>query len=257
MNFFFCIDNPEFKCRLTLPKFKNEKNLDKNIELFSLTINNNSWNLSRPKYKSDNDFFYIDENNHVLNSIYFLAKKEEADKIIKNNIISNINNTTDTNPAFRANLEVENSSGGFSSYQSDYPFSMIKISSGILSPLSILLSKDAEKNIIYFKNIFFKPEINNCDYYIINYPNKKILEKGTVQTNRTNIINIKNEFIEENNYFFTTSIAGIPIYYYEKNNHISFEHTHPPHQYILSNDKYILVKNLKKKFYDIISEKNL
>ena len=39
----------------------------------------------------------------------------------------------------------------------------------------------------------------------------------------------------------------------KKNNHISFEHTHPPHQYILSNDKYILVKNLKQKFHDIIS----
>lgn len=253
MNFFFCIDDPDIKCRLTIPKFQNETNLSENIELFSLKINNNTWEISIPKYRSDDDFFYIDEINHTINSIYFLAKKEETKQIIKDNVITDINSITDTNPAFRANLEIENSAGGFSSYQSDYPFNMTKINSGILSPLSILLSKNAEKNTIYFRNIFHKPEIENCNYYIINYQNKKILEKGTIQKNKTNKINIKNEFIEENNYFFTSNIAGIPIYYYEKKNHISFEHTHPPHQYILSNDKYILVKNLKKKFHDIIS----
>ena len=73
MNFFFCIDNPDIKCRLTVPKFQNETILSENIELFSLTINNDTWEISIPKYRSDDDFFYIDENNHVINSIYFFV----------------------------------------------------------------------------------------------------------------------------------------------------------------------------------------
>lgn len=253
MNFFFCLDDPNIESKLTIPKFQNESNLIKSVQLFSLNIKNHNWVLNIAPYETDDDFFYIKQNNHMIGSIYFLAKEKEAKKITKNNIICNINTLTDTNPAFRANLEIKNSAGGFSSYQSDYPFSMTKINSGIVSPISILLSKSAEKNTIYFRNIFFKPIIENTNYYIINYKQKKILEKGIIQSNKTNKINIKSEFINEDNYFFTSNISGIPIYYYEKNNHISFEHTHPPHQYILSDDKYTLVKQFKKKFYDIIS----
>ena len=37
-----------------------------------------------------------------------------------------------------------------------------------------------------------------------------------------------------------------------KNNHISFEHTHPPHHYILSEDRYKTVANIKNEFKKII-----
>tara|TARA_B100000989_G_scaffold3409_1_gene2370 strand:- start:13058 stop:13819 length:762 start_codon:yes stop_codon:yes gene_type:complete len=253
MNFFFCLDDTNINSKLTIPKFQNEQNLKQSILLFSLHSQNNKWILNKTECDSDCDFFYIKDKDHIHNTIYFLAQENDAHNIIKNNVISNINKLTDTNPAFRANLEIENEMGGFSSYQSDYPFDMIKISNGILSPLSILLTENADINKIYFRNIFFKPTAHNGNYYIINKKQKKILEQGIIETNKTNIIHIKNDFINEENYFFTSNISGIPIYFSQKNNHISFEHTHPPHQYILSEDKYSLVKNLKKNFNEIIN----
>ena len=32
------------------------------------------------------------------------------------------------------------------------------------------------------------------------------------------------------------------------------EHTHPPHEYILSSDRFLRIKNLKNKFNEIIKE---
>ena len=37
------------------------------------------------------------------------------------------------------------------------------------------------------------------------------------------------------------------------NNDISFEHTHPPHEYILSEDKFKTISELKKEINAIIN----
>jgi hypothetical protein len=34
--------------------------------------------------------------------------------------------------------------------------------------------------------------------------------------------------------------------------HISFEHTHPPHEYILSQNKYKIIKDIKNEINEII-----
>ena len=39
--------------------------------------------------------------------------------------LTKFNNFTSTSPAFRCNLEISSDKGGFSSYQSEYPFNMI------------------------------------------------------------------------------------------------------------------------------------
>ena len=38
-----------------------------------------------------------------------------------------------------------------------------------------------------------------------------------------------------------------------KNSSLSFEHTHPPHEYILSDNKFIKVSDLKKEINEIIN----
>ena len=49
---------------------------------------------------------------------------------------------------------------------------------------------------------------------------------------------------------------GIPTFLTIKNNHLSFEHTHPPHEYILNKEKFKIVADLKNKFNDIINKEN-
>ena len=43
MNFFFSIKNGKLDCALTIPKFKNNKEIDKKYILFCLQIKNNKW----------------------------------------------------------------------------------------------------------------------------------------------------------------------------------------------------------------------
>ena len=89
-----------------------------------------------------------------------------------------------------------------------------------------MLDSSAEKNILFFKNIYFEPTIEKSKLYIVDIK-KKIIEKLDIFTNTTNEINIKKEYIINNFYIFTDKILGIPLFLSIKNNHISFEHTHP------------------------------
>ena len=62
----------------------------------------------------------------------------------------NLNDYTDTHPAFRANLKIEIKSGGYSSYQSEYPHNMISKQGNVLSPISNLLNRDAQQKFYIF-----------------------------------------------------------------------------------------------------------
>ena len=116
---------------------------------------NNQWIISQEVLDEDRNFFYISKGNDN-HKIYFLSNHQEIKdlKNRKNNQLLNLNLITDTDPAFRANLQMESINGAFSSYQMEYPYSMTTKNGRILSSLSMLLSKKAELNRVYFRNIF-------------------------------------------------------------------------------------------------------
>ena len=76
---------------------------------------------------------------------------------------------------------------------------------------------------------------------------KKILKTLIAKTNYTNLFNIDNKLINSDNYIFSKNYLGIPIFISIKNKHLSMEHTHPPHEYIISKDKFQRVSALKNK----------
>ena len=85
------------------------------------------------------------------NEVYFLAYQNDfiGYDYLK---LKNFNNFTDTVPAYRANFKIYiKERGGFSSYQSDYPFSMVTKKGSILSALSSLCNKSADRNILFLK----------------------------------------------------------------------------------------------------------
>ena len=122
----------------------------------------------------------------------------------------------------------------------------------ILSPINLLLNKNADKNIIFFKNIFYKPQVNKSKLYFINFKKKKIIREVEIKKNYLNEIEVANEHISKDIYIFTEELLGIPLYLSIKNNHLSFEHTHPPHHYILSEDRFKIVSKIKNEFKNII-----
>lgn len=253
MNFFFGINNFDFYSTLNIPRFQNSGKIDKNYNLYVLNIQNNKWNFENLKTEYNSDFFFVDKKNCNNENVFFLASKEDIKKNHNFKIIKNLNSFTDTKPAFRANLEICKIDGGLSSYQSEYPIKMIEKKGSVLSPIDLLTNHNADKNYIIFKNIYSKPIKEKFEGYFIDRRNKKIIKRINLVTNLTNFIEIDNNLIGKGYYFFTRDYTGIPIFLSEHSGHLSFEHTHPPHEYILTEDKYDRVSNMKKEFYEITS----
>lgn len=253
MNFFSGINNNLFKSEIQIPLFQNKNFTKSNLRLFKVYPKNGKWILKKISKEKIIDYFYILKNEDISNNeIFFLADEtilnEFDDKKLKN-----LSNFTDTNPAFRANFKIYLTRGGFSSFQSEYPYSMINKKGTILSSINSIANPDADKNYILIRNIFVEPIEENFKAYLVNYKTKCIEQKFEIKTNYTNCIEISNNFIKPEIFLVTDKYLGIPMYISVKNNHLSFEHTHPPHEYILSENKFLKVTNLKKEINEIIS----
>lgn len=253
VNFFYGINNDIFKSKIQIPIFQNRNFKKSDLKLFKIYPKNNQWVLKEVSNKKINDYFYVLKNQDVLNNeIFFLADNTVFDMFDENKIV-NFNKFTDTEPAYRANFEIYLNEGGFSSYQSEYPFSMIVKKGTILSSISSISNPDAEKNFVLIKNIFEKPIEENFNMYFVNYETKSIEEQFEIKTNYTNCIEINSKLIKPEIFLVTDKYLGIPMYVSVKNKFLSFEHTHPPHEYILSKNKFLKVSNLKKEINEIIS----
>jgi len=260
MNFFFSFKNSFLQSRLTIPRFNNSGKHDASLKVFEASLGSHLWKINQINCDFNENFYFIDESLTNNDSIFFLAKEENIELIKKNNYSKLVcfNNFTSTHPVeYRSNLKVTVFGGGFSSYQSDYPFSMIGKKGSILSPLSNLLNKKSDKNIILIKNIYEEPIHEAFNLYFVDLIAKKVLRKDKILTNFTNEIIVDPGLIEPNIYIFTDKYLGIPIYLSIKSNHISFEHTHPPHHYILSNDKFKKVSEIKKEVHEIINSQSI
>ena len=72
--------------------------------------------------------------------------------------------------------------------------------------------------------------------YLVDYKLKKVEEEFELRTNNTNYIDIDKRLIKPEMLLFTKEFLGVPIYLSIKNKSLSLEHTHPPHEYILSSE---------------------
>jgi galactitol-specific phosphotransferase system IIB component len=256
MNFFFGIKNKEISTKLTIPRFRNREPKKIKCSLFSAEIINNEWVIKNVTKGNNENFFFLDNDLVNNDSIFFLAENKEVERnnvILKKKLVD-LNSFTNTSPSYRANLRIYNQFGGFSSYQSEYPYSMITKNGSILSPVSMLTNINSDYNKVFIKNIFHLPIIEKFKIYFIDIENKKILKEEEIISNYTNEINIEKNLINENVYIFSKKYIGIPIYVSSKKNHLSIEHTHPPHDYILGKDKFTTINKLKFEINEIIKQ---
>jgi hypothetical protein len=256
MNFFFGINSSILNSKLTIPRFQNKKPTKKDYKVFQLGINNKRWKINNlDDVVLSDDFYQIDSSVMDNGNIFCLATKDEVQKFQENNSqkLINFNNYTDTSPDFRANLQVSIKGGGFSSYQSEYPFYMVTKRGSILSPLSSLCNKSADKNILFLKNIYELPVHDEFGAFFVNLKTKRVLKREVAATNFMNEIIIEKDFIKPEVFLFTDKYIGVPIFCSIKNKHVSLEHTHPPHEYIKGEDRFRVVSELKREFNEIIS----
>jgi hypothetical protein len=252
MNYFFGINNAEFSSELQIPLFQNRNKKPSNLLLYEATIHNNEWKIKQINNRKINkDFYFLNSKDITNSNIFFLASPKDLE--LKNNKLENFNKFTETSPAYRANLKIIFKNKGFSSYQSEYPFSMIEKRGSILSSVSSLANKNADQNYIFIKNIFVEPIVKVFNIYLVDIIQKKIEEKFEVKTNYTNYFELKKNLIKPEIFLVSKKYLGIPMYVSVKNKHVSFEHTHPPHEYILSNNKYKKISDLKKEINEIVN----
>ena len=103
------------------------------------------------------------------------------------------------------------------------------------------------------KNIYELPVNEEFGVFFVNLKTKKILKKEIALTNFLNEYIIEEEFIKPDVFLFTDKYIGIPIFCSIQDNYISLEHTHPPHEYIMSDGRFKVISELKKEFNEIIS----
>ena len=215
MNFFFGVNSSNINSTLTIPRFQNSSPTKEKYLLYQLQNRNNRWKIKNLEdVVLNRDFYRIDCSEIDNGKIFCLATKKEILELEKNNYskLMNLNNYTDTVPDFRANLQVSIKGGGFSSYQSEYPFSMVTKKGSILSPISSLCNKRADKNILLLKNIYELPINDNFAVFFVNIKTKRVLKKIEVKTNFLNEIIIEKEFIKPEVFLFTDKYIGVPIF---------------------------------------------
>ena len=252
MNFFFGINNEEFSSEIQIPTFQNRNPKCTNISLYKASIEQKMWKIEKLNSNKINDNFFIVKGDEITNyDTYFLANDEDF-ITFKKDKLNDFNKFTNTTPAFRCNFKIYLKDGGFSSYQSEYPYTMVAKKGSILSSVNSIANKDADKNYIFIRNIFEDPINEKFEAYLVNIKNKKIEEKIEIKTNFTNSFEIKSSLIKPEIFLVTENYLGVPMYISVHDKHISFEHTHPPHEYILSQNKYKIIKDIKNEINEII-----
>ena len=126
MNFFFGFNNNFIKSEIQIPLFKNRVLKPSKLKLFKCFPKNHKWILKEISNKKINDHFYILKNEDISNNEFYFLDDEKIYNNFDDNKLKNFNRFTETSPAFRANFKIYLNNGGFSSYQSEYPYSMVK-----------------------------------------------------------------------------------------------------------------------------------
>lgn len=257
MSYFFGYHDAQYDCKLTIPKFANRSNLPQAVRLYSATTNGEQWQVTEAVVEETREFFII-TGDSFTHTLYFLARPNEIARAVQanQNSLHPVNKLTERSPAYRANFRIMNHQGAFSSYQSEYPFRMMRSAQktyGITSTISTLTNPRGENSVL-FANFSATPCIREQPAYFIDAAKRTVLAQATITTNTVSRISIPTQLLANPHCtFYCPHTMGIPIYLAETSGHLSVEHTHPPHEYILDQERFKIVGQLKKELYEIVS----
>ena len=256
MNFFFHTSNDFISSILTIPKFQNSGKKKNDLKLFQANIINNQWDIVLAECTEDDYFWVIKSNDQNQNTIFFLATEQQVDNFRPQKNLCNFNSFTDTSPAYRANLEIKNTSESYSSYQSEYPYFMTQRLGDLYSDCGVLTTHNALRVGVFLRNIYLEPLELETEVFLFDNKTNTILKKFKIELNKTCYIDLTDyKSALSNCYIYIENYLGIPIYlidYGEKG--LSFEHTHPPHESVQGSNKFNLVKKIKARAREKISQ---
>jgi hypothetical protein len=216
--------------------------------LFSANIIKNKWIVSKVECTETSHFWTVISKNNE-NEIYFIASEQEALLIQKENKLLDVNNFTTTIPMYRANLEIKNALGGFSSYQSEYPYGMTTRLGSLYSECGNLIFDQSRSVGVFIKNINFEPIQDSFPIFLYDDLKQEVIMNFDISLNRTNFIDLtKYKELLANCFLFAPKFIGIPIYVVEHfDGGLSFEHTHPPTESIAGPKRFSLIKGIRER----------
>jgi hypothetical protein len=178
-------------------------------------------NLKSDAYDFSKQFFFIGEVGQFSESGVSRVKTLER-----------AHSFTRTFPDFRANLSVRSDEGAVSSYQSEYPFEMLKVRSSIVSNCGLLTAQKGD-NFIVLVSIIDEAICVDFSCKLVDKISGDTLATFTASTNRVTVFKLDNSLLSLNCYFVAKGYPLIPIYLNSLDGGLSFEHTHPPHEAFL------------------------
>lgn len=251
MNYFFFASSNDYNCRLTIPKFRADGGMRCENRLIRARVINGSWDFQIVQVENENDaFWYVNDKVFQSNDIFFIATKDEFLHQKQANSLLELNRFTHTDPAFRCNLEVSNPKGGWSSYQSEYPYRMIGGRGTIFSNVATLSNPGVKLNGCFLRNIFIEPIVERFRVLVFNAASGSILLETHAKTNTTSYISFDGLPVEQTDLvLWAEGFLGIPIYVStDQFNNISMEHTHPPHESVHGAERFALVRKMKDQY---------
>lgn len=254
MNLFFHASNEYYTSHLVIPKFTNDGSYSGLRDLYSARVNKSKWDVTPEKCKQDSNWWFVEGTEANKNDIYFIAASEEVASISHFNILSDLNNFTDTSPEFRANLKVSSKGGAFSSFQSEYPFRMTKAKGDCYSDCGSLTNRLAIRNYVFLRNISSEPDCRKHECHLYDNASGQVLNKFNVFSNQTNCIDLAkwNENLGSC-FIHIEGMLAVPIYLCEyPDGSLSVEHSQPPHEFVHGPDRFDLVRKLKRAAYEKI-----
>jgi len=256
MNFFFHTCNDLISSVLTIPKFQNSGKKNNDLRLFQANIINNEWNIALAECTEDEFFWVVNSNEQNQNTIFFLATKSQVRDLGSRKKLCKFNSFTNTMPGFRANLEIKNTSDSFSSYQSEYPFSMTQRLGDLYSDCGLLTTNNALKVGVFLRNIYLEPLELDREVFLFDNVSNTLLKKFKIKLNNTCYLDLTSfKDVLSGCFIYIKNYLGIPIYLIDYGNKgLSFEHTHPPHESIQGSDKFNLVRKIKIRANEKISQ---
>lgn len=253
MNYFFFTSSKDFCCRLTIPKFSNFGHQDHEMKLIRARIVDEQWQFCEHSGPSGDYFWEIESDSLSEDDIFFLATEEQLLTQQSSLCLLDLNTYTNTVPDYRCNLEIFNDTGGFSSYQSEYPYQMVTKKGAIYSPVASLSNPRATKNSVFFRNIYEYPVNEVFSGWLVNKRTGEVIRSFELCTNKTNYVSLEDIGEDPDLVFYAKGFLGVPIYVSaDKSGQLSFEHTHPPHSNVFG--RFDLVNKVKKSI-DVIVER--
>lgn len=241
MSIFFGANIPGFDSIVSVPRYDNYSNYLDNGAIYSCQVDGDSWLISQEEQLTE-DFHHLKSDEYDFSKQFFVIGEVgqfSESRVSRVKTLKRTHAFTKTFPDFRANFKVRSAEGAVSSYQSEYPFEMLKVRSSIVSNCGVLTGPKGD-NFIVLVSIIDEPIYVDIPCKLVDKMSGDTLATFTASTNRVTVFKLDNSHLSLNCYFVAKGYPMIPIYLNSLDGGLSFEHTHPPHDAFFGDFKNLL-----------------